>query len=360
MNIPGPAQSDDRVELTFLFDPEAVRKPGEPPEDSARLVWMFLTLLRRREVEFASYAKEFRRGEKTFRRDIAKLRELGSKYQFDLTPRRRGRVGLARMVDVADARPKAEAAAADALRAVADALGEVLASDVLAHIDTSLAHYDPFIRIALPRLMAQSKVAHAYRELRNAWERSARVRFRYPAHDRGRLEERIVEPHLVTYYDGRYYLVAFDGRPRTNDWRQFALDRIVGPISFAGSFKRRAVPRSHDGNDAIGLFKSGATTDVTIELSPTIAEAVVARVWQRAQRVDVHGDGSASIVLHVFDPTEAVRWAFGFGAEARVVAPAAAAELAGKMARELAARYSAAGIPPVPHPNADRAVSARR
>lgn len=327
-------------EATYLFDPESVRKASEPPEDSARLIWMFLSLIRKREVDYAAYSKEFRRGAKTFKRDVAKLRELGTTYRFALTPQRRGKVGLAQLGGMPDSREKAAAAAADTLQAVAEALGEIVASDVAGYVDTSAAHLDPFLRLAMPRLVAQTRVAGVYRELRAAWTKRARVRFRYPSSGGGATEERTVEPHLVTYYDGRYYLVAFDRRPKTNGWRQFALDRIVGPIHLAGTFDYRHVERQYRGYDSVGLFKSGPPIEVTIELSPLIAEAVTARLWQHGQRIETRGDGRAAIVLDVFDIGEAVRWALGFGAHARIVAPPEAVRMARDTASALLAAYS--------------------
>ncbi len=331
------SKHDGRAEARYLFDPTAVRSANEVPEDSARLIWMFLSLIRRRYVDFASFYKEFRRGDKTFKRDIAKLRELGTKYRFTLTAQRRGKVGLAPIGELHGSRDKAAAVAAETLQAVADALGEIVANDVLGYIDTTAARLDPFLRLAMPRLVAQTKIADTYHELRSAWSKRARTRFRYPASD-GALEERTVEPHLVTYYDGRYYLVAFDRRPRTNGWRQFALDRIAAPISLAGTFEYRPIPQHYRGHDAVGLFKSGESIEITIELSPRIAEAVGGRLWQATQRFTGRPDGWAVIAFDVFDIGEAVRWAFAFGAQARIVAPPEAVSLA----RDLAAAILAA------------------
>lgn len=327
-----------RREANYLFDPASVRGASDPPEDSTRLIWMFLSLIRRHYVDYAPYAKEFRRSEKTFQRDVAKLRAIGEKYRFTLSPQRHGRFDLEVLGDLRDSREKAAATAAETLQAVAEALGNIVADDISPYIDTSAAQIDPFIRIAAPRLVAQTTVAHAFRELRDAWAKRARVRFRYPAPD-GKLEDRTVEPHLVTYHDGRYYLVAFDRRPRTNAWRQFALDRIIAPIRRAGTFEARPVPRHYRGQDAVGLFKSGAATEVIIELSPHVAEAIGARLWQSTQRFTSRTNGWATIAFDVFDIGEAVRWAFRFGSHARIVAPVAAVALARDTAREILLSY---------------------
>jgi predicted DNA-binding transcriptional regulator YafY len=337
----------ERATATYLFDPESIRASSEAPPDVARLVWMFLTLLRRHEVDFARFSKSFGgRSERTFKRDIAKLRGLGRQHGFALTPVRDGKVGLSEVHGLPDPREKLGPQAADALRAVAEALGEIVGADLLGFFDTGAAPRDPFLRLATPRLASDTRVAGVYRELRTAWQQHARVRFHYPkrgAREPGaESEERTVEPHLVTYYDGRYYLVAYDRRPRTSGWRQFALDRIAGRVARAGSFEPRAVPAAYRGEDALGLFKTGERYEVAIDLTPTVAQAVLARRWQQAQRSQVHADGSASIRFEVFDLGEAVRWALSFGAEARVVAPPEAVALAREIASAVLNKMSEA------------------
>ncbi len=334
---------------TFLFDPQKVASTTLPPEDSARLVWMFLSLLRRREIGFDRYAKTFERGEKTFERDVAKLRDLGGRFGFALSEgplkAKRGAMARVRLLAVEEVpeQRQADAKRADTLRAVVEALGAVVANDVAGYIDVSSALPDAFLRIATPTLVADQRVGETYFALRRAWMKRARVRFRYPRRDVSDsrdTEEREVEPHLVSYYDGRYYLVAFDRRPKTNAWRQFALDRVVGDVSEVGTFRARPVPPQYRGSDAIGLFKSGTVREVTVALSPRIAEAVVARRWQRAQRVRSSKDGGATITFDAYDLGEVVRWAFGFGAEARIVDPPEAVRLAQDMVGRLGTTYA--------------------
>jgi predicted DNA-binding transcriptional regulator YafY len=325
----------------FLFDPAQVGK-GATPATVARLIWLFLSLLRLKQVSYPRYRREFSESERTFQRDLRTLRNLGDQFGFTLSNTERGVYRLGAIADLPDDRRTVRAHAADALRAVADALGAVVANDIAAYVDTASAPADPFLRIATPRLMAENDVAHRYRELREAWLKRARVRFRYPTRTGSTsyvLEERVVEPHLTTYYGGRYYLVAYDRRPRTVGWRQFALDRIEGPLRVSGSFTPQSIPLHYRGEDAIGLFKSGPSRHVTIEVSPLIAGAVFARVWQRGQQTARGRDGWSAITFEVHDVGEAVRWAFGFGSEARVVAPDDAVTFARDLALTMVGNY---------------------
>jgi predicted DNA-binding transcriptional regulator YafY len=325
----------------ILFDPERVGNVGAPAT-ATRLIWLFLSLIRLKQVSYARYRREFSESERTFQRDLRSLRTLGDQFGFALARPQRGVYRLGTIADMPDDRRTVRAHAADALRAVADALGAVVANDIAPYVDIASAPSDPFLRIATPRLMGENTVAQRYRELRDAWTRRARVRFRYPTRTGSttfELEERVVEPHLTTYYGGRYYLVAFDRRPRTVGWRQFALDRIVGPVRDAGTFTLHPVPPQYRGEDAIGLFKSGPARAVTIEVSPLIANAVLARVWQRGQQTRAGRDGWSAITFDVHDIGEAVRWAFGFGSEARVVAPDEAVTFARDLALTMVGDY---------------------
>lgn len=326
--------------VQFDFDRKAIRSADEPGEPDQRLFFLFLELLRHSQAAYEPvYRRRFERDEKTFKRDINKLRALGRDYGFELTPMAKLTVRLKKSPHERSI-PNAPADGADVLRAVAVAFGDVVAASIGSVVDIGGSNVDRFLHVASPRLVAETAVGETYRTLRSAWASSAMVRFRYPDATGSRSRERTVEPYATTYYAGRYYLVGWDVRPRVG-WRQFALDRIEGRIARAGTFRKRAIPPAYRGDDAIGLFKTDtqSTTDVTVELSPRIAGAVTARTWQARQRFELRADGSALFTFEVYDLGEAVRWAFGFGVEAAVVAPPKAVDLARETIARMAGRY---------------------
>jgi predicted DNA-binding transcriptional regulator YafY len=98
--------------------------------------------------------------------------------------------------------------------------------------------------------------------------------------------------------------------------------------------------------DAIGIFDRETPTAVTVEFSPTVAASATCRRWQEHQHVVDLPGGGARITLQVGDLGEAVRWALGFGPEARVVAPPSAVALARAMLDRLHDAY-AADAPPL-------------
>jgi predicted DNA-binding transcriptional regulator YafY len=333
---------------SFEFDRDAVRSGDEPTQTMDRLVWLLLELVRRRPVRYRAYYERFQLDDRTFKRDARRLRILGDRYDFAVTCKQLT-LELAAFDGERRVRALDDASAREAARAVAEALGEVVADGLRAIVDLTGFASDGFLRVALPRLIDGEKVAEAYRTLREAWAAHARVRFGYPDRRRsGAIVERDVDPHAVTYVDGRYYLVAFDPRPR-GGWRQFALDRIVAPIARVGTFAPRRIPEPYRGEDAVGLFKRDGVvtpTDVTIELAADIADAVFARRWQRDARAIRRTDGTAAIVLSVYDLGEAVRWAFAFGDRARITSPSEAVALArAQLEAMLAASESLADSP---------------
>jgi predicted DNA-binding transcriptional regulator YafY len=198
---------------------------------------------------------------------------------------------------------------------------------------------EPFLRVAIPRLVEGGAAAKLYERLADAAAKHARVRFLYRTM-KGETATREVEPYLVTFNTGRYYLVGWDVGRR--GWRQYALDAIRPPISAAGSIQKpREIPGQYRSDDVVGLFKGNIAQKVTIRVSRLIAPAVVSRLWQRSQIVEMQRDGSALLTFEVSDLGEIVRWALGFGSEARVVAPETAVAQARDLARDIASQYGA-------------------
>ena len=188
--------------------------------------------------------------------------------------------------------------------------------------------------------MEGSAVARVYGRLKDAWESPAgpaSVRFRYRTAKGS--EERLVDPYRVVVRSGRYYLVGYDSARRA--WRIFALDAVVGLPVKAGSIRtRRTIPSDYASSDALGFLKGqGKAVEVTVELSAVIAAAATSRIWNKAQHMEKLPGGRARMTFPVSDPSEVIRWAFGFGPEARVIAPPEAVKAAGRLARSIAEGY---------------------
>jgi predicted DNA-binding transcriptional regulator YafY len=81
---------------------------------------------------------------------------------------------------------------------------------------------------------------------------------------------------------------------------------------------------------------------VTVELESNVAQAAIARRWQTAQKVEKLPRGRGRITFTVSDPSEVVRWALGFGADAQVVSPPEAVACARAIVASISARYATA------------------
>ncbi len=133
-----------------------------------------------------------------------------------------------------------------------------------------------------------------------------RLRFAYRRAD-GTESERTVEPHRLVAHYRRWYLVAWDARRA--DWRTFRVDRIGEPAGSGGRFTARRPP----GGDAAAYVRS------SIKARPTRHEAVVLvhvpaeelpreATWfrgevepvdERSCRIRTKADGLAWLTVHL-------------------------------------------------------------
>ncbi|MDQ2866153.1 MAG: WYL domain-containing protein [Candidatus Eremiobacteraeota bacterium] len=270
-------------------------------------------------------------------RDFQELRKIGIRAGFKLSDKADNDV--VRMLDFA-ARPRAldrsGRALQSLLQAAAQALGKPV-EDQFRSNDPVEKRDVPFLHFMMPKLSDGTAAAAVYTTLEAAWNDNARVRFRY-----ANKAERRVEPYRVLHRSGRYYLFARDLGAKDDGWRYFALDQISTPIVRAGTFAPREIPPEYSDEDAIGWIKSGSKIEVGVLLSPVIADSAASRVWQRDQRVTRNRDGSASIVLCVSDVDEVVRWALGFGVDAKIVSPDTAVARAAAIVASIADAYGCA------------------
>ncbi|GIG53901.1 helix-turn-helix transcriptional regulator [Demequina activiva] len=199
--------------------------------------------------------------ERTVRRDVDRLRELG--YPVDATS---GKHGGYRLQAGAHLPPLV----LDDDEAVAVAIGLSLATKaaISGMEETSLRALATIERLLPHRLRRRVSAVHAHVAILDAVSAAGAVdpgtlsvlaaacrdgesiRFDYRRGD-GMDSRRLVDPHQLVSTDGRWYLVAWD--QQRADWRTFRLDRIRAPRPVGGRFAPREIP----GGDA-GAFVAGA------------------------------------------------------------------------------------------------------
>jgi len=195
-----------------------------------------------------------------------------------------------------------------------------------------------------PRKQDERKSREVLGRILDASFAHRRVEMTYHSASSRRTKDYLVEPLRVSYADGGIYLSAWV--PEYAEIRQFALERIRTLAVTQEQFEPHPLPPDPFAN-SIGVF-SGSPEVIDIEFDATVAEYVASRQWHRSQVITPLDQGSISVRLCVCNDLPLRTWILGFGAAARVVAPAELArEIAGEH-RAAAERYATALSKPKP------------
>ncbi|MFV2098615.1 helix-turn-helix transcriptional regulator [Micromonospora sp. LOL_013] len=245
-------------------------------ETSTRLLRLLSLLQTRRDWPGSLLAQRLDVSERTIRRDVDRLRDLG--YPVHST---RGTDGGYRL-GAGTAMPPL---LLDDDEAVAVAVGLRTAAGSVAGIEeTSVRALAKLEQVLPSRLRYQVNAVHAYTEqvpadqpgptvdpatlavLASACRDQHRLRFDYRAHD-GTSSVRAVEPHRVVRWGRRWYLVAWD--VDRQEWRTFRVDRLVPRTPTGPRFADRPPPEG----GVVGH----------------VAARVSAAAWRHRARILVHG-----------------------------------------------------------------------
>jgi predicted DNA-binding transcriptional regulator YafY len=263
-----------------------------PLSTPARLLRLLSLLQGRREWAGVELAERLGVTDRTVRRDVGRLRELG--YPVEGTT---GTAGGYRLTSGEDLPPllldddEAVAIATSLLSTLGDGetAGRALAkltqvmpgrlrhrvaavgASVVSVPDHRAAWIDPGVLAVLAGAVRDREI----------------VRFAYRRRD-GTTTDRRVEPHHVVTTYGLWYLIAFD--TRAADWRTFRVDRIDGPESM----RLRFTPRELPAGDPVEQVRQAITStpySYTVRATvPAPADAVRARlpmsILARVQPID--------------------------------------------------------------------------
>jgi predicted DNA-binding transcriptional regulator YafY len=308
------------------------RKSGDPSAATERKIRILLELIRNKFIRLGKLSDEYNTSRRSLLRDMQELRKIGERAGFQLSEEQEDdRIRLLSF----DSRPTAIDKSGRALQSLIHAAAHALGTPVEAQLESlekdEPAAGRPFLRFLTPTLREGSRVTQTFKELEAAWASSARVSFRYSG------KERRVEPAYVFVRSGRYYLLGRD--PSARSWKYYALDHIEPPIKRAGSFTPQPIPAKYQSDNVLGFFQGGGEQQVSVWISPLIAPSATSRVWQNDQQIELHDDGSATMTFTVSDVGEVIRWALGFGTEAKIVAPQSAVRQARALVAGLGKAY---------------------
>ena len=259
-----------------------------PKDPTGRALQLLSLLQTHRLWRGAELAERLEVTERTVRRDVDRLRDLG--YPVDATS---GTEGGYRLATGAHVPPLV----LDDDEAVAVAVGlRYAAGAAISGMEESSLRALTKIEQLLPdRLRRQVSALHSsvtsmrwavdddvvdpetLSVLAAACRDREEVRFDYQRRD-GQDSQRLVEPHQLVTAGRRWYLVAWD--QRRHDWRTFRLDRLREPRLAGGHFTLREIP----GGDAASFVVTtlGSTPrhhEATIAINAAFAEVDHVLQW---------------------------------------------------------------------------------
>ena len=271
-----------------------------------------LSLLQvRRDWTGAELRERLEVSDRTLRRDIDDLRELG--YGIEATRGRHGgyRLGPGASVPPLTLLDDESVAIAVGLRAAAASVVtgmEEAAGRALAKLEQSLSAAARTRIAEVERAMVRLDPAEGggvdldvVTALAAAISARRRLRIDYTRHD-GAEVRRIVEPHRIVHTDERWYLVARD--VEREEWRTLRVDRIRRPFTLPEEFAEREVP-----DDAVRRFTARSITTAPYPFRARVRmQAPAAEVRRRfdATIATVTAEGDESCILEAGsrDPQE--------------------------------------------------------
>jgi predicted DNA-binding transcriptional regulator YafY len=243
--------------------------------------------------------------ERTLRRDVDRLRELG--YPVNAS---RGVAGGYQLQSGAAMPPLL----LDDEEAVAIAVGlRTAAGGAVDGIEeTSVRALTKVVQVMPPRLRRRVDALQSYTVpafwgggptvdaaaltvIAQACRDDERLRFGYTARG-GEETTRLVEPHRLVSLGRRWYLVAWDAE--RHGWRTFRVDRMADPVATGARFRQRELP----GGDAAEFVRgqiASMPTRYQVVVDVRAAAADVKRVVSRWGTVEAIDDRSCRLLMSV-------------------------------------------------------------
>jgi predicted DNA-binding transcriptional regulator YafY len=237
--------------------------------------------------------------ERTLRRDIDRLRELG--YPVDAL---RGSEGGYQLGAGATMPPLT--VEEDEAIAMVVALGGAAHNGSGAMADASVSALTKIVQVLPPRLRRRAEALRAVTDdtpfapapsvdaevlatIAQTIRDAERLRFAYTARGgvaAGAELARHVEPHRLVTVGRRWYLVAYD--LERQDWRSFRLDRLQSPVGTRARFRPRGIPGGDAGEFVRKGLSRNETEHVVIARYAVSADRVAARIgrWGTVTAVD--------------------------------------------------------------------------
>lgn len=133
-----------------------------------------------------------------------------------------------------------------------------------------------------------------------------------------------LHPYNLAYADGGLYLTAWV--PEYRQVRVFAVERIRRVTLQAATFTQADDLSDGVLGQSLGVNRGHKAERIVVEFTPRVAAYVREREWHPTQKLEPLADGGVRLSMKVCRDWALRSWVLGWGAHARVVAPAALAE----------------------------------
>jgi hypothetical protein len=166
------------------------------------------------------------------------------------------------------------------------------------------------------------------------------IGFTYTNTAGGKPKPRQIEPYALHEHVGRFYVW---GRERIKQAPKFFALDLMSEVALEDRFEPDARLSLDDAlRHSFGMFVGhpGTPMRLVVEVDPPRAAYVRARRWPAETSCEETQDGRLRVTFSVNDPHEVVGWVLGLGGFARIVEPAAAADLARRAAEDIAERHA--------------------
>jgi proteasome accessory factor C len=216
-----------------------------------------------------------------------------------------------------------------ALLAAGRALLAVPGSDAAGPLATALAKLER--ALDLPDLVVDVGEPERLAAVRDAVAESRRIEIGYWSGGRDELTNRVIDPEIVFFAMGEWYLGAYCHRAQAE--RMFRVDRIRAVRATGETFTPGATVFE------AGDIYSPKPEDARVTLRVSSEAAWIAETYP-SESVTERADGSLDIVLAVSERAWLERLVLRLGAEAQVVAPPELTRVAAEAAQRILRRYS--------------------
>ncbi|GAB6164101.1 transcriptional regulator [Thermostilla marina] len=337
----------------------------EPPvADQSQLVrqWRLLRILgaRRLGVSVKELAEELEVSEKTIRRDLDIIREVGFPVAEETEAHGRKRFKIAsaqgveislnyeealslfvgrRLLETLAGTPFAEPA-----RAAFQKIRSILSENAIRYVD-NLADKFCETSVGLSDYRGKYEIVDA---LLLAIDEKKTVHITYQSLHATEPVTYDIRPYGLVRHRGSLYLVGHSNEHR--DIRHWKVDRIYDievtriPFTIPDSFNLKEHLEKQ-----FGIYSGSDVEDVCVRFSPTVARYVMEKKWHPSQKLTQQKSGHVIAEFRLSGLPEFKSWILSFGRHAEVLRPASLREELIEEFKTLVAMYELDGAPSRPH-----------